>query len=58
MKFTKVMMGTLTGTVTVFGTNVPIEGATLQLVNYSGTSNAQGVYSFSRLSGTYYRNLF
>ncbi|MFA7030214.1 MAG: choice-of-anchor J domain-containing protein, partial [Candidatus Cloacimonadaceae bacterium] len=49
----KGMMGTLTGTVTEFGTNVPIEGATITAGEYSGTSNAQGVYSFSVYQGTY-----
>ncbi len=49
----KGMMGTLTGTVTEFSTNVPIEGATITAGEYSGTSNAQGVYSFSVYQGTY-----
>ncbi len=49
----KGMMGTLTGTVTEFGTNIPIEGATITAGEYSGTSNVQGVYSFSVYQGTY-----
>ena len=49
----KGMMGVLTGTVTEFGTNLPIEGATITAGEYSGTSNAQGVYSFSVYAGTY-----
>ena len=49
----KGMMGVLTGTVTEFGTDLPIEGATITAGEYSGTSNAQGVYSFSVYAGTY-----
>lgn len=49
----KGMMGTLTGTVTEFGTDLPIEGASIVAGEYSGTSNAQGVYSFSVYAGTY-----
>jgi hypothetical protein len=49
----KGMMGTLTGTVTEFGTNVPLEGATITAGDYSGTSNAQGVYAFLAYQGTY-----
>ena len=49
----KGMMGTLTGTVTEFGTNVPIAGATVTAGEYSGTTNAQGQYSFGVYQGTY-----
>ena len=49
----KGMMGTLTGTVTEFGTNVPIQGATVTAGEYSGTTNAAGVYSFGVYQGTY-----
>ena len=49
----KGMMGTLMGTVTEFGTNVPIEGATITAGDYSGTTNAQGQYSFGVYQGTY-----
>jgi len=49
----KGMMGTLTGTVTEFGTNVPVAGATITAGDYSGVSNAQGVYSFGVYAGTY-----
>jgi hypothetical protein len=49
----KGMMGVLTGTVTEFGTNVPIAGATITAGDYSGTSNAQGVYNISVYAGTY-----
>ncbi len=49
----KGMMGTLTGTVTDFGTNQPVEGAVITAGEYSGTSNAQGVFSFSVYAGTY-----
>ncbi|MDZ4121209.1 MAG: choice-of-anchor J domain-containing protein, partial [Candidatus Cloacimonadaceae bacterium] len=49
----KGMMGILTGTVTEFGTNIPIAGATITAGEYSGTSNAQGVYNISVYAGTY-----
>lgn len=49
----KGMMGTLTGTVTEFGTNVPIEGATITAGDYSGTSDNNGHYSFSVYQGVY-----
>ena len=49
----KGMMGTLTGTVTEFGTELPVEGATVTAGEYSGTTNAQGVYSFAAYAGTY-----
>jgi len=49
----KGMMGVLTGTVTEFGTNVPIAGATITAGDYTGTSNAQGVYNVSVYAGTY-----
>jgi len=49
----KGMMGTLTGSVTEFGTNVPVAGATITAGDYSGVSNAQGVYSFGVYAGTY-----
>ncbi|MDD3144104.1 MAG: carboxypeptidase regulatory-like domain-containing protein, partial [Candidatus Cloacimonetes bacterium] len=49
----KGMMGTLTGTVTEFGTNVPIAGATITAGDYSGTSDATGNYSFGVYQGTY-----
>ena len=49
----KGMMGVLTGTVTEFGTNLPIEDATIVAGDYSGTTNAQGVYSVSVYAGTY-----
>jgi hypothetical protein len=49
----KGMMGVLTGTVTEFGTNVPIGGATITAGDYEGTSNAQGIYSFLVYQGTY-----
>ncbi len=49
----KGMMGVLTGTVTEFGTNLPIPGATVTAGEYSGTTNASGVYNFSVYAGTY-----
>lgn len=49
----KGMMGVLTGTVTEFGTAIPIAGATITAGEYSGTSNAQGVYNISVYAGTY-----
>ncbi len=49
----KGMMGTLTGTVTEFGTNLPVAGATVTAGDYSGVSNASGVYSFGVYAGTY-----
>jgi len=49
----KGMMGTLTGSVTEFGTNLPVAGATITAGDYSGVSNATGVYSFAVYAGTY-----
>ncbi len=49
----KGMMGTLAGTVTEFGTNVPIAGATITAGEYSGTSDANGHYSFGVYQGVY-----
>nr|MDK2850164.1 hypothetical protein [Candidatus Cloacimonadota bacterium] len=49
----KGMMGTLTGVVTEFGTGLPIEGATITAGDYSGTTNADGEYSFAVYAGTY-----
>jgi hypothetical protein len=49
----KGMMGILTGTVTEFGTATPIAGATITAGDYSGTSNASGVYNISVYAGTY-----
>ncbi|MGI6198143.1 MAG: carboxypeptidase regulatory-like domain-containing protein [Candidatus Cloacimonadaceae bacterium] len=49
----KVVWGVLSGTVTESGTNLPVEGATVTAGEYSGVTNAQGVYSFSVGSGTY-----
>lgn len=49
----KGMMGTLTGVVTEFGTDLPIEGATITAGDYSGTTNADGEYSFAVYAGTY-----
>ncbi|MDD4309323.1 MAG: carboxypeptidase regulatory-like domain-containing protein, partial [Candidatus Cloacimonetes bacterium] len=49
----KGMMGTLTGTVLEFNTNIPVAGATVTAGEYSGVSNASGVYSFGVYAGTY-----
>lgn len=49
----KGMMGTLTGTVTESGTELPVEGATVTAGEYSGLTNAQGMYSFAVYAGTY-----
>jgi len=49
----KGMMGVFTGTVTEFGTNVPISGATITAGDYTGTSDAQGLFSFLVYAGTY-----
>jgi len=49
----KGMMGTLSGSVTEFGTNVPIAGATITAGDYSGTSDAAGQYAFLVYQGTY-----
>ena len=49
----KGMMGTLSGNVTEFGTNVPVGGATITAGTYSGTSNASGHYAFLVYQGTY-----
>lgn len=49
----KGMMGTLAGTVTEFGTNLPIQGATITAGDYSGTTNTTGAYSFAVYAGNY-----
>ncbi|MDP2400948.1 MAG: carboxypeptidase regulatory-like domain-containing protein, partial [Actinomycetota bacterium] len=49
----KGMMGILSGTVTEFGTNAPIAGATVTAGEYTGTSNATGAYTISVYAGTY-----
>jgi hypothetical protein len=49
----KGMMGTLTGVVTEFGTDLPVEGATITAGEYSGTTDASGEYSFAVYAGTY-----
>lgn len=49
----KGMMGTLTGTVTDLGSGTPIAGATVVAGEYSGTTNASGVYSFGVYQGIY-----
>ncbi|MCK9584506.1 MAG: carboxypeptidase regulatory-like domain-containing protein [Candidatus Cloacimonetes bacterium] len=49
----KGMMGTLSGTVTEFGTDLPVSGATITAGEYSGTSTATGTYSFAVYAGTY-----
>ncbi len=49
----KGMMGTLTGTITEFGTGLPIAGVTVTAGTYTGTTNASGVYSFGVYAGTY-----
>ena len=49
----KGMMGTLTGTVTDFGSGTPVQGATVTAGDYSGTTNASGVYSFGVYQGVY-----
>jgi len=49
----KGMMGTLTGTVTEFGTNLPVQGATITAGEYTGQSNATGHFSFGVYAGTY-----
>ncbi|MDD3533248.1 MAG: carboxypeptidase regulatory-like domain-containing protein, partial [Candidatus Cloacimonetes bacterium] len=49
----KGMMGTLSGTVTEFGTDLPVEGANVSAGEYSGTTNASGEYSFTIYAGTY-----
>ncbi|MDD4224025.1 MAG: carboxypeptidase regulatory-like domain-containing protein, partial [Candidatus Cloacimonetes bacterium] len=49
----KGMMGTLSGTVTEFGTNVAISGATITAGDYSGTSGPDGSYAFLVYQGTY-----
>jgi hypothetical protein len=49
----KGMMGTLSGTVTEFGTNLPVQGATITAGDYSGTSNTTGAYSFAVYAGNY-----
>lgn len=48
----KGMMGTLSGIVTESGTNAPLAGATITAGEYSGTSNAQGQYSFGVYAGS------
>ncbi|MDD3235487.1 MAG: carboxypeptidase regulatory-like domain-containing protein [Candidatus Cloacimonetes bacterium] len=49
----KGMMGVLTGTITEFGTSLPIAGVTVAAGTYTGTTNASGVYSFGVYAGTY-----
>ncbi len=49
----KGMMGTLTGTVTDVGTGAPVADAIITAGEYSGTSNASGVYSFGVYQGVY-----
>lgn len=49
----KGMMGTLEGTVTEFGTGIAIEGATITAGDYSGTTDANGDYSFAVYAGNY-----
>jgi hypothetical protein len=49
----KGMVGVLTGSVSEFGTNVPITGAAIMAGEYSGTSDAQGHYAFLVYAGTY-----
>ena len=49
----KGMMGTLSGSVTEFGTNVPIAGAVITAGDYNGESNAAGQYAFLAYQGTY-----
>ena len=49
----KGMMGTISGTVTEFGTGNPINGATITAGEYSGTSGADGSYAFLAYQDTY-----
>ena len=49
----KGMMGVLSGTVSEFGTGLAVEGATVTAGEYSGTTNANGEYSFQVYAGTY-----
>ena len=49
----KGMMGTISGTVTEFGTGNPISGAAITAGDYSTTSNADGSYAFLVYQGTY-----
>ena len=49
----KGMMGTLTGTVTDVGNGSTIAGAIVTAGDYTGTSNASGVYSFGVYQGVY-----
>lgn len=49
----KGMMGVLTGTVTDFGTGLPLAGAVVTAGTYSGTTDALGVYSFTVHQGSY-----
>ena len=49
----KDMLGTLTGVVTASDTGQPIAGAVVKAGEYRGTTNAQGLYSFSVYAGTY-----
>jgi hypothetical protein len=49
----KGMMGTISGTVTEFGTGNPISGATITAGEYSGTSGADGSYAFLAYQDTY-----
>jgi hypothetical protein len=49
----KGMMGVLSGTVTDFGNGSPVAGAVVRAGTYSGTSDAQGAYSFGVYQGSY-----
>jgi len=49
----KGMMGILSGTVSEFGTGLAVEGATVTAGEYSGTTDANGEYSFQVYAGTY-----
>lgn len=45
--------GTLTGTITEMETNAPIAGVSVTAGTYSGTTDANGIYSFYIAQGTY-----
>lgn len=49
----KGMMGTLSGSVTEFGTNLAVAGVTITAGTYSGTTAANGTYSFAVYAGNY-----
>lgn len=49
----KGMSGTLAGTVTEFGTNLPIAGVKVTAGKYFGITDANGAYSFSVFQGIY-----